>query len=126
MPLQSLMKIYSFEEMKLRGESWLVFCSADMGHGVSQLTNFLLKKEEEEEERSCSSHLLIQSKKKKQPSQTAFLRMNTEVCAFGMQEMKKFLDFPRYSLIVNGDRMQIENVEDLQLNQISIFYSEKG
>ena len=125
MPLQSLMKIYSFEEMKLRGESWLVFCSADMSHGVSQLTNFLLKKKEEGK-RSYSSHLLIQSKKKKKPGQTAFLRMNTEVCAFGMQEMKKFLDFPRYSLIVNGDRMQIENVEDLQLNQISIFYSEKG
>ena len=49
MPLQSLMKIYSFEEMKLRGESWLVFCSADMGHGVSQLTNFLLKKKKKKE-----------------------------------------------------------------------------
>ena len=125
MPLQSLMKIYSFEEMKLRGESWLVFCNADMGHGVSQLTNFLLKKKRRRKKKLQQS-LINSVKKKKKPGQTAFLRMNTEVCAFGMQEMKKFLDFPRYSLIVNGDRMQIENVEDLQLNQISIFYSEKG
>ena len=54
MPLQSLMKIYSFEEMKLRGESWLVFCSADMGHGVSQLTNFLLKKKKKKEKEATA------------------------------------------------------------------------
>ena len=65
-------------------------------------------------------------RRKKKKTQTAFLRTSTKVCAFGMQEMIKFLDFLRYSLIVNGDRMQIENVKDLQLNQISIFYSEKG
>ena len=47
--------------------------------------------------------MLIQSKNKqtnKQKNQTAFLRMSTKVCAFGMQEMIKFLDFLRYSLIV--------------------------
>ena len=33
---------------------------------------------------------------------------------------------PKILFDSQSDRMQIENVEDLQLNQISIFYSEKG
>ena len=45
------MQAYSFEEMKLRGESWLVFCSANMGHGIGQLTNFLLKKKRKKKEK---------------------------------------------------------------------------